>query len=160
MNNFHKFYLVVGLMAIGGIIGLLKSAGCFDTEIHIIKYQYCYIYEKNNLTDSILDVYASDDLKTAYDIINYYKIWLDSNLKDTNMVFPEPSNWSDIKKLSKAGIISYTDDSLLAKINVKGTMPERPFHFNFTTYVPTFSLHDKLPDEPKTGNDHNTRKVN
>jgi hypothetical protein len=128
---------------IGGFMGKIASKGYFDKNI--IDYKYCYIYNKNDLTETFSGSMYACDKKNTYIINDYYHKLLNKIFKDTIIDFYGDNYDGYIPKYLKVGIIEYIEDSTIVLINAEWQSDKKPFYYKKNVYVPNIALHDTLP---------------
>ena len=137
LNRFWRFYIifiVVGTI-LGVPIGWVLKKGIFKEKA--IETKYCYYLQG----DSLGKVYRVTNKNKGYQVIAYFYC----NIDKKGIVEGDGIDGA-FETIKKVKVLSYTEDSLLAKIrfvvhsDLRGGMV-----YDEECYVPAFTLHDTLP---------------
>jgi len=129
-----KFVTIIGIPILGALIAIIAA---YLPKKEPIAIKFCYIYIN---TDSIHYVSVGRNRSQAHEFMDYY---LDTTIKYA------PNSWrGGPGKYTKVEVLKYSRDSLVAKIRFIKYDP-RGYPFYSKGWVPSFTLHDTLPENLK-----------
>lgn len=144
------FGLAFSIIPIAFLVYFIEDKKMFRSQA--IEVKYCYYWKNDSIGTFYIDISKFNKKEKQYQIIAY-SFCPEYTKKG---VICDVSEWNNICKVE---VLSYTADSLLAKIRYKLFFEDMDDVDEITVYVPSFTLHDTVPDGYVASNEYYMKDV-